>query len=132
LRSFGSLPPHMERVAAGLDFVNPVVHPGICRTSGGISHVPEQPPCTFALLYDPGRIGRVRPLRQTNAVPASHHVEDSIDKFLSRLYHTASVLTVYASQGGSPHHHARLASGCRPGSTGWDSLTHWAAAKGFG
>ena len=37
---------------------------------------------------------------------------------LSRLNHTASALAVYASQDGSPHHHARLASGCRPGSTG--------------
>ena len=37
---------------------------------------------------------------------------------LSRLNHTASALAVYASQDGSPHHHARLASGCRPSSTG--------------
>jgi len=37
---------------------------------------------------------------------------------LSRLNHTASALAVYASQAGSPRHHARLASGCRPSSTG--------------
>jgi len=37
---------------------------------------------------------------------------------LSRLNHMASALAVYASQHGSPHHHARLASGCRPGSAG--------------
>jgi hypothetical protein len=33
----------------------------------------------------------------------------------SGLSHTAFELAVYASQGGSPHHHARLASGCCPG-----------------
>ncbi len=37
---------------------------------------------------------------------------------LSRLHHTASALAVYASQAGSPRHHARLASGCWPSSSG--------------
>src|SRR3990172_13064887 len=37
---------------------------------------------------------------------------------LSRLNHTASALAVYASQAGSPRHHARLASGCLPNSSG--------------
>jgi hypothetical protein len=37
---------------------------------------------------------------------------------LSRLNHTASALAVYASQAGSPRHHARLASGCWPHSSG--------------
>src|SRR5436189_5982315 len=32
------------------------------------------------------------------------------------------MLAVYASQDGLLHHHARLASGCRPCSTGWDCL----------
>ena len=39
-------------------------------------------------------------------------------KQLSRLNHTASALAVYASQAGSPRHHARLASGCWPDSSG--------------
>ena len=37
---------------------------------------------------------------------------------LSRLNHTASALAVYASQAGLPRHHARLASGCWPSSSG--------------
>jgi hypothetical protein len=41
---------------------------------------------------------------------------------ISGLNRRASVLTVYASQGGLPHRHARLVSGCRPRSTGWDWL----------
>jgi len=39
-------------------------------------------------------------------------------KILSRLNHMASALAVYASQRRLPERHARLASGCRPGSTG--------------
>jgi hypothetical protein len=41
---------------------------------------------------------------------------------ISGLNHTAYALAVYASQRGSPQHHARLASGCRstlPGRTGY-------------
>jgi hypothetical protein len=63
---------------------HPVVQPGFCRTSGGISHVPEQPHCTFALLYDPGWTGGVRPLRHASAVPASHHGENSNRKITFR------------------------------------------------
>jgi hypothetical protein len=41
---------------------------------------------------------------------------------ISRLNHTARTFAVYASQGGLPHHHARLASGgwpTLPGGTGY-------------
>jgi hypothetical protein len=58
---------------------HPVVRPGSCRANGGISHVPEQPHCTFALLYDPGWNGGVRPLRHTNAVPAATRARTPID-----------------------------------------------------
>ncbi len=52
-------------------------------------------------------------------------------RLISGLNDTARTLAVYASQGGSPLHHARLASGCRsalPGGIGYplDSYT-----KGF-
>jgi hypothetical protein len=41
---------------------------------------------------------------------------------ISGLNPAASTLAVYASPDGSPHLDARLASGCRLGSTGWDLL----------
>ena len=41
---------------------------------------------------------------------------------ISGLNRTALDLAVYASQGRLPPHHARLASGCWPGSTGRDWL----------
>ena len=50
---------------------------------------------------------------------------------ISGLDSMALGLTVYASQGGSPLHHARLVSGCWPSSAGRDSLTRRVATKGF-
>ena len=47
-----------------------------------------------------------------DAAPACVHDEGSRRLVLSGLNHTTFDLTVYASQGGSPHHHASLASGC--------------------
>src|SRR5208337_1813125 len=44
---------------------------------------------------------------------------------------TAFDLAVYASQGWSPTHHARLASGCWSGSTGRDWLPAGFHLKGF-
>ena len=45
----------------------------------------------------------------------------SSSSHISRLYHTAYPLAVYASQGGLPHLHARLASSWRPTLAGRDS-----------
>ena len=50
---------------------------------------------------------------------------------ISGLDSMALGLTVYASQGGSPLHHARLVSGCWPSSAGRGSLTRTVATKGF-
>ena len=52
--------------------------------------------------------------------PRSSHDEGTDDYSLSKLSHTAFTLAVYASQAGSPRHHARLASGWWLASTGWD------------
>src|SRR5437773_1361459 len=54
--------------------------------------------------------------------PRSFHDEDSTREVISGLNRTASALAVYASQGGLLHHHARLASGRWPSSTGRDWL----------
>ena len=50
---------------------------------------------------------------------------------ISGLNRTAFDLAVYASQGWSPTHHARLASGCWSGSTGRDWLPAGFHLKGF-
>jgi len=77
--------------------------------------------CADALFFDPGRIVRTRPFRCDDAAPARTKTK-APTKPISGLNHTAWALAVYASQDRSLHHHARLASGCRPGSTGRDWL----------
>ena len=51
--------------------------------------------------------------------------------FISGLNGAARSLAVYASQPGSPRHHARLASGCRPGFAGRGSLPRRVPTRGF-
>jgi hypothetical protein len=53
-------------------------------------------------------------IQPADAAPASSQGEGSSQLRISRLNRTASALAVYASQAGSPPHHARLASGRRP------------------
>ena len=65
------------------------------------------------------------------AAPASDHDEGSPRVVISGLNRTAFDLAVYASQGWSPTHHARLASGCWSGSTGRDWLPAGFHLKGF-
>ena len=81
---------------------------------------------TFALLSDPGRASvPSRCFRHVGAAPALRTTK-APTIILSWLNDTASVVAVYASSPGSPPTNARLASGCRLPSTGWDWLpTGW-------
>ena len=65
------------------------------------------------------------------AAPATDHDEGSPRCVISGLNRTAFDLAVYASQGWSLTHHARLASGCWSGSTGRDWLPAGFHLKGF-
>ena len=65
------------------------------------------------------------------AAPATDHDEGSPRVLISGLNRTAFDLAVYASQGWSPTHHARLASGCWSGSTGRDWLPAGFHLRGF-
>jgi len=65
------------------------------------------------------------------AAPATDHGESSTRVVISGLNRTAFDLAVYVSQGWSPIHHARLASGCWSGSTGRDWLPAGFHLKGF-
>lgn len=71
-----------------------------------------------ALGLRPGH--RASPMRRKGAAPVETTSRAPTSMKLSKLYHTAFTLAVYASQGGSPRHHARLASGWWLTSTGWD------------
>ena len=102
--------------------------PGSCRFRSplriddgnvGVSQVPWKPWWSLSVLFDPGRIRQAEWTMSElpDTAPACVHDEGSRRLVLSGLNHTTFDLTVYASQDGSPHHHARLASGC------WSSFT---------
>ena len=85
--------------------------------NGRISYVPGEPQLCSCPVLRPRRDRRIRPLQCAGAAPAVSTTK-APTFVLSRLNHTASALAVYASQAGSPRHHARLASGCWPSSSG--------------
>src|SRR6516162_2635982 len=109
--ALGFVPAAARRYNCGPGIVDRTPHTGFIGGDDRTSQVPGGPHYERALLFDPGgtsALGHYRALdvafRQTNGV-------GSRDTVISRLNHTARSLAVYASQGGSPHHHARLASG---------------------
>ena len=97
--------------------------PGSCRFRSpiriddgnvGVSQVPWKPWWSLSVLFDPGRIRQAEWTKSElpDTAPACVQDESSQRLVLSGLNHTTFDLAVYASQDGSPHHHARLASGC--------------------
>ncbi len=68
----------------------------------------------FAWVFDPGGTDTPGPIGVPTRPPLCSTTRAPDEKSLSRLHVQAFRLTVYASPGGSPHHDARLASGCWP------------------
>jgi hypothetical protein len=108
-----SFPRPPDASARGLELVTRYLPPGHCREDGGpprfLGDLRER-----ALLSDPGGIACARPWRRRDAAFRHFHNVGSRELTLSGLNHTARSLAVYASQPGSPRHHARLAPGCWP------------------
>ncbi len=75
------------------------------------------------MLFDPGRIKQAERTmsKLPDTAPAYVQNEGSTRLSFSGLNHTTFDLAVYASQGESPHRHARLASGCWSGFARRDS-----------
>jgi hypothetical protein len=94
-----------------------------CDGNVGVSQVPGEPWWSFSVLYDPARTRQPCGTKcdAPDAARACVQDEGSRRLVISGLNHTTFGLAVYASQGGSPHRHARLASGCWPGFTRRDS-----------
>jgi hypothetical protein len=74
------------------------------------------------LSSDPGGISTPGRSRRFDAAFRQYHGVGSLNEMLSGLNDAACTLAVYASQGESPHHHARLASGWWPAFAGQDFL----------
>ena len=113
-----SLPPPPGAATTGLELVTRYLRPGFTEEMAGPPRFLGDPyvsvPCspTPAGSRAPGHCGAAtRPsVEWTTSAPASF--------FISGLNGTARSLAVYASQRGSPRHHARLASGRWPSSAG--------------
>ena len=101
----------------------PVSPSGIAMETSGSLRFLENPdghcPCSTTPVGPDAPCGTK--CNAPDAAPACVQDEGSPRLVISGLNHTTFDLAVYASQGGSPHHHARLASGCWPGFARRDS-----------
>ncbi len=72
----------------------PVPEPELCGDDR-VSQVPGEPSCAFALLFDPGRTDRTRPVAVCRRGPRFHKSEDSRERFrgsITRPGHSLSTL----------------------------------------
>jgi len=84
---------------------------GFFRGEHEVSQVPGESSCVRALFSDPGEAGTPGHTAARCGLPGNQHRGPSRVILFSGLDRTARTLAVYASQTGSPPHHARLASG---------------------
>ena len=112
-----SLPGPPDAPAEGLELVTRYLPPGFAVEATGPPRFLGNPAWTCPALR-PRRDRGARPLRRRDAAFRRFNNVGSRDIIISGLNHTARSLAVYASQPGSPRHHARLASGCWPSSAG--------------
>jgi len=109
--ALGFVPADARRNRCGPGVVNR--NPQYRFIDGGdrTSQVPGGPQYERALLFDPGGTS-ARGHCCASMLPSAISTASAPTKtIISRLNHTARSLVVYASQGGLPHHHARLTSG---------------------
>ena len=117
LPSAGGVPPGARELSV------PVSPSGIAMETSGALRFLENPdghcPCSTTPVGPDAPCGTK--CDAPDAAPACVQDEGSKRLVFSGLNHTTFDLAVYASQGGLPHHHARLASGRWSGSTRRDS-----------
>jgi hypothetical protein len=86
------------------------------------SQVPGESSCAYAPALDPGRTAAPRRDGAVTRPPDRSTPRAPGELKISRLDPAALALAVYASPRRLPGRDARLASGCRLGSAGWDWL----------
>jgi hypothetical protein len=121
-RALDFAPATTRRYSCGPGVVYRHPQTGVINGGDRTSQVPGEPHYERALLFDPGRtsaLGHCHALMLPSAFSTASAPARTV---ISGLNHTARSLAVYASQGGSPHHHARLASGWLASLSGRDSV----------
>ena len=112
-----------DRIRTGPDVSGsspwPPLKPSLLGGAVRASQVPGESSRAFALLSDPGRACFAMPLPQSGVAPAHRKSKAAAFNRFSRLHHTASALTVYASRFGFPYtgktRFRWVASPCRMG-----------------
>ena len=131
-RVLGFVPARLQdATAAGLELFTGIPKTGFIGGDDRTSQVPGEPQYERALLFDPGGTVVLDRYRTFGVVfrhlgrrrlPQSPQFRGSI---------TRPVHSMYASQGGSPHRHARLASGWLASLVQAGLTTRWVLTKGF-
>ena len=123
---------HCRHGPGDFDHTRPHIPAHVCELE--TPALPRFPGCPYALalLTDPGRITASSPIcGRCDVACWTFKAIGSYMFVISGLNHTARAFAVYASQPGSPHVHARLATDrlARPWSRG--TLIRWATMQSF-
>ena len=118
--ALGFVPAAARRYSCGPGVVHRNPQTGFTDGDGRTSQVPGEPQYERAVLFDPGGTSALDHCRASVLSSAVLTTSTPTISKISRLNHTARSLAVYASQGGLPHHRARLASGWLASLSGWD------------
>jgi hypothetical protein len=111
-----------RRSAHGPGVIYRIPQTGFIDGDDRISQVPGGPRYERAVLSDPGGTAALGHCRASMSPSARLTASAPARSIISRLNHTARPFAVYASQGGLPHRHARLASGWLANLSGRDWL----------
>ena len=106
--------------------------PGSLHTwaRAGSHRFPGAPSYAFALLQDPGRVGKISPWRSCRCCPRATQTEGLNGYIISRLTQGFSIRCLRFTNGVTAAH-ARLASGWRAAPLPGGGRTLWIASKGF-
>jgi len=129
--ALGFVPAVARRYSCGPGVVHRNPLTGLIDGDDRISQVPGGPQCERAIALRPRRTVALGHCHASMLPSAFSTTSAPTRTVLSGLYHMARSLTVYASQGGLPHHHARLASGWLASLVRAGVATRWVPLKGF-
>jgi hypothetical protein len=129
--SWVSFPQLQDATAAGLELFTGIPKPDSLTETTGPPRFLEDPTVNVPCSSTP--VGPLRSATATLRCCLPPHLTTSTPTIsnISRLNHTARSLAVYASQGGLPHRHARLASGWLASLVRAELDTRWVPMKGF-
>ena len=129
--ALGFVPAVARRYSCGPGVVHRNPLTGLIDGDDRISQVPGGPQCERAIALRPRRTVALGHCHASMLPSAFSTTSAPTRTVIPGLNHTARSLAVYASQDGSPHRHARLASGWLASLVRAGVATRWVPLKGF-